>query len=527
MKNIFLLGLILCSQLWADSGQKAWHNGNMKDKVLLLQEYKAFFSELSGQQKMELAPSEELKSSYFKIFNEAWASERPDCIYAGWPSKRVSGFCSSPVRHNAGYTNGNCSGQQLQCQPLLFGKGLCVPVGTKEERNLAFTNCDKKFASAKRTPEEVVKQISSDNKERDLFELMDFADQTCKRGAQAGTGMCARLMASVNRIKSITPPKTPAVTPEPVVAATVAPTVAPTTTPAVTPQPVVAATVAPTVAPTTAQPQRVIPRTQTAGNAAMIQAVQLAQRANEVVKTTPLIDCVPEHEGVPFERLETRPIDLSHTTVTPGSFFDYTFRVDKSGDRRASGFRMKNRGPNEIAGEPIDPNEKVERDWSFVVEDNSKREAYLWITDDAGSGYLSQLMESIILIVPRKMKPVITEVGDELHVTLTTGEKVIYDKKTKKVISGALKEGPVDVNPNRHNRKFADVSYQGSGISIRVNRRGEDPRLIPGSAVITQNGKTCQVPANELWNRDSSFKYADDNRLLELLNRKCAGKFTM
>jgi hypothetical protein len=85
----------------------------------------------------------------------------------------------------------------------------------------------------------------------------------------------------------------------------------------------------------------------------------------------------------------------------------------------------------------------------------------------------------------------------------------------------------VDLNPNRFNRKFAPIKYSGTGISIRVDKRGEDPRLIPGNAVITQNGKTCQVPAKELWTPDSDFRYADDKSLIDFLNKKCANKFSI
>ena len=131
-----------------------------------------------------------------------------------------------------------------------------------------------------------------------------------------------------------------------------------------------------------------------------------------------------------------------------------------------------------------------------------------------------------MVIIPRKMKPAIIEKGNDLHVTLTTGEKVIYDKKTRQIKAGALKEGKVDLTPDRFKRKPPAVSYTGSGISIRVDVRGSDPRLIKGNAVITQNGKSCQVKASELWNQED-FRYDDDSKLVEFLNRKCRQKFSL
>lgn len=182
-------------------------------------------------------------------------------------------------------------------------------------------------------------------------------------------------------------------------------------------------------------------------------------------------------------------------------------------------------GPNTIAGDPIDPNEVVERRWEFVNEDHSRRDTFIWITDDAGSGYLSQLMESMIVLVPRKMKPELEVVGDEIHVTLTTGEKVIYDKETKLIKGGVLSEGKVDLNPDRFKRKFAPVSYSGSGISIRINKRGKDPRIY-GEAVITHGSKTCKMPAQKLW-ENAEFRFADDAKLIQFLNQKCTSKFQL
>jgi hypothetical protein len=260
----------------------------------------------------------------------------------------------------------------------------------------------------------------------------------------------------------------------------------------------------------------------------LIDTVKRVGQISQGINQRP--DCEVEPNGTPFDREVPREIIFDYVTSKTGSdpSWEDNFIKDKSEeDLRYKGFTITNAGPNSIAGEPIDPREKVVREWSFVSEDNSKRETYLWITDDSGSGYLSGLMESVILIIPRKMKPSVIAVNDEIHVTLTTGEKVIYDKNSKIIKAGVLTEGKVDVNPNRFERKFAPVKYSGTGISIRVDKRGEDPRLISGNAIISQNGKTCQVPARELWDTKADFKYQDDKRLLDFLNTKCAKKFNL
>lgn len=499
MKFYALLFLFLSNSVFALSGKEAWVHTNMQGKVLLLKEYTAFFAQL---QRTETFDKEVVQNKLLEmIFSSAWAAENMDCIYAGWPSKRIGSSCSSPAKQNPDYQNGSCGLHQLQCQPLLFGKGLCISVAKPKERSLAFTNCQK---LSKKTPEALIREIRADGNEKGLFELLDFADRICKEGAQKGTGMCARLTAAVDRLRHFKNEGT----------ARLAVENPETRSPAVT-----SATSGLKIAQQTS--------TEVSGQPELLQTVNTADRVMNAVYDK---DCEPELVGEPFDREEPRPINVEYTTSRsgPGNIWDNSFVKDKNSEElRPTGFELTNVGPNAIAGDPLDPREKTERKWSFTSEDNSRRETYIWITDDAGSGYLSQLMESVILLVPRKMKPKVETVGEDLIVTLTTGEKVIYDKKTKMIKAGTLREGKIDSNPNRHVRKFAPVTYHGTGISIRVDKRGEDPRLIPGNAVITQNGKTCQVPAKELWHSNTDFKFADDTKLVEFLNKKCGKKFNL
>jgi hypothetical protein len=498
MKILFFIICFVPITAFSMSGKEAWNSTNMNGKVWLLQEYKAFF--INHQQSENL---EELQVTRFPLMNlildSAWALEGMDCVYAGWPSKRMNNTCSSPLKQNPEYKSGSCSSGQLQCQPLLFGKGLCVSVATPSERSLAFTNCDKKFQAGKKSSEALIKEIRADGNEGSLFELMDFADKVCREGKQAGSGMCRRLQAAVDRLRHFKKEAVASLE----------------TSGPVTRGPAVNATIPPRIVQQASEEQELI---------------HTVTRAQEVIKAVSDKDCEPELNGEPFDRDEPRPLNFDYTTLRPGKdpAWDDLFVKDKAEPGlRPTGFELKSIGPNSIAGDPIDSREKTERSWKFTSDDNSKRETYLWITDDSGSGRISGLMETILLIVPRKMKPKIEAVGEDLHVTLTTGEKVIYDKKTKTIKAGILREGAIDLNPDKTKRKFAPVNYNGTGISIRVNKRGEDPRLIPGNATVTQNGKTCQVPAKELWESNADFKFSDDSRLVEFLNNKCKTKFSL
>lgn len=492
MKTWLILCLaFLTSSTWAFSGKDIWLQSNTKARAHLLQEYKAFYQQLSEEEGKYYQELLEKHSLFSFLISEAWASPEPNCIYAGWPSQRVGKFCSSPMRQNPEYEKGSCSDSQLQCQPLLFGKGLCVPVSTRSQRQLAFSNCNKKFEASKKKPEEVVAEIRTQGKEAELFELMDFAEKICKVGAQAKTPMCRRLEASIQSLRAF---------------AEKAEEIPKETGPSVT-----------------VEGEKV---TDLVVKSEIVKSVEVASKVVErKIAVVKVEDCPPE-EGTPFERDIPRPLDFDFVTSREGQdpAWENKFIADKKDGLRYTGFELSNVGPNDIAGTPLDPQERVVREWEFVSFDSSKRETYLWVTDDAGSGRLSQLMESVILIIPRKMKPKAEIVDDDVHVTLTTGEKIVYDRNTRKVKGGVFTERAVDLNPNRFNRKFAPVNYTGKGISIRINRRGEDPRLAKGHAEVTQNGITCKVAIQELWN-DTDFKFSDDSKLVEFLNRKCGKKF--
>ena len=189
-------------QALSASGSALWRDATSKEKIVLLNEYRNFYLELSS---LEASSYEEwkIKRTTFLdfILSQAWASSNMNCIYAGWPSMRVGKFCSSPQKNNPQYLQGSCGPNQMQCQPLLFGKNLCVLTSTREQRNMAFANCNQKFLASKKSQEEIIKEIELDGKTNDLLELMDFADNICHSGKQAGTGMCNRLISRVSQMR--------------------------------------------------------------------------------------------------------------------------------------------------------------------------------------------------------------------------------------------------------------------------------------------------------------------------------------
>jgi hypothetical protein len=118
-------------------------------------------------------------------------------------------------------------------------------------------------------------------------------------------------------------------------------------------------------------------------------------------------------------------------------------------------------------------------------------------------------------------------------VTLPTSEVVEFDAKTYEVLGGVLSEGPVDLNPNKAARKFPAVNYVGKGVVVRVNARGNDPRLGTTATITTGSPASncrkgtrctqCQVPSKELWEQDGAvrFKFPTDEEFDRYLISRC------
>ena len=197
MKLILIMGLLSVSA-WAGVGREAWERTDLDGKVQLLAAYEEFYAQAS-----KAGLVDEKRTSFFQLLPKAWAAiTGMDCVYAGWPSKRVGGRCSSPTTQNPDYSEGSCGAGQLQCQPLFFGPNLCTPVATQSQRNTAFSSCRQRFRSAGRTHRSVVENLIRERRGDELTELMDFAEGICNQGAQATTPMCRRLQEVIAELRA-------------------------------------------------------------------------------------------------------------------------------------------------------------------------------------------------------------------------------------------------------------------------------------------------------------------------------------
>ncbi len=212
---------------------------------------------------------------------------------------------------------------------------------------------------------------------------------------------------------------------------------------------------------------------------------------------------------------------------------DYELTVQDA-DKQVVGFNFTNTGGNRV----VPPKERgigmgPDRQFSFVFPRGARQDIHLELTDIPNE-FLSQMMESYFYFFPRTNLPAIiwpaADASDQtVQVILPTGEMVKFDPVSKQMTGGVLAEtAPIDLNPNRFNRKFAAIAYSGTGVVVRVDTRGADPRL--GTVATVQKGaQTCKVPSKLLFNQDPEsdveFLFATDADFNAFLIKQCKMSF--
>lgn len=200
------------------------------------------------------------------------------------------------------------------------------------------------------------------------------------------------------------------------------------------------------------------------------------------------------------------------------------------------GFSFTNVGDNKIVQKS-----NSSRTYSFDYPEQAKQNVALEV-DDAPNDTVSHTMHSLFMFFPRKQLPVVEQLSGTLDVTLPTGEKMIFAKESKEIVGGVMKEGPLDHSSDRFKRSFANLKYEGKGLMIRANARGQSPQItetdktkididrgIAGSQeVLIVNGSTgqkCRRPKVEFWDpmdvRPIEFKYPTDEALDAHLKSVC------
>lgn len=165
----------------------------------------------------------------------------------------------------------------------------------------------------------------------------------------------------------------------------------------------------------------------------------------------------------------------------------------------------------------------VNRMFEMISVNNAFNETYMILEESAG-GPDSHNVKSYMFMIPRVTVPSMAVFGDNLIMTLPTGETVTIDKSTGAIRGGALTEGPIDMSTDRFQRKPPNINYSGTGISIRLNHRYEHPLTSSASATVKQGNRSCEVPRTALFDAEGVMKSQSDAELVSVLNRSCPAR---
>ncbi len=198
LNYIFAIGLTLLA-LQVDASTKK----DFETRKVWVSELRSFILDLEAKNPKILSTQAAKELIFrFQVFQSAYADADNDCFFAGWPGKLVQSgekkLCPSPSA-KSGYSPGNCPSGQLQCQPLLFGKDLCVSFASSKDKQLAFSKCSGKFKAENRSMD-FLQSLTSQEKES-LKEVSRLAVAICKDGSvgiQKSKPMCTSLLSKVD-----------------------------------------------------------------------------------------------------------------------------------------------------------------------------------------------------------------------------------------------------------------------------------------------------------------------------------------
>ena len=241
----------------------------------------------------------------------------------------------------------------------------------------------------------------------------------------------------------------------------------------------------------------------------------------------PLNDAIIVNKILPFERVKARvPMGCSSVHTNNDGFSESEAANCTTNEKFPEGITFSDNPGHPYLGnvKSLYPDgSKPVRNIEFVSRDHASNETYLYLEDLAG-GPDSHDVKSVLLLLPRRGVPTTKVVGEDVIVTMTTGETVVFDKNTHAIKSGALKEGPIDLTMDRLKRQPPNIQYTGEGISIRVNHRCEYPTMGADTAEIRQGNRVCKVARAQIWNADGDLITKNDTDLLNVINQKCPAK---
>ncbi len=249
-------------------------------------------------------------------------------------------------------------------------------------------------------------------------------------------------------------------------------------------------------------------------------------------------------DSLPYRSLHDLPLE-STIQRSVGKNIDVRY-LEREGKKEIQEFTLTNKGGNNIIKSD---DYYISRTYNLSFENLARSDMHLMVIDSPDS-YTSNSTYNLLMFFPRTKLPSVKTVGDENHLTLPTGEVVVFDAKTNTIKSGVLSEKPMSQLPVRPGCNYEEkacgrkavgdiVNYTGEGVVIKIHKSGDLPygdREVGGKpqkntdiALIKKQGKTCKVPAHELWYTDYQKKgqvffkkeYATDEAFDQFLVKRC------
>ena len=545
-------------------------------KVETLSAYKAFVLELSKNENELENLTSQIK---FRLIDEALAAEKFNCFYAGWPSlKKIStiqgktkSFCSSPLKSNPQYQTmaKSCGSGKLLCQPVLFGANECIEIKTKEQKNSAFSQCQKKFEASGKTLGDLAQGLSNENLDSQADEMFALVHDICELGSfQSKTPMCSNLKKKVASVQEKLAEKKKLKL-----------------------QKVQVFDQGKMVedAHLKEQLMNTVKKVDESDNLSVLVSSKVVCEKCEQIKNAQLLDEVlaPHEASEPIDQTQVTEKDFcsgnqkgtTRQKYSQDVFYDSENEVSVGVTYQQHGEDTKQRV---VGGYDIDA-DRMGPSYSYVeegVESSSEEMAPMYPTRTYSDSFEGRGKESLFEIIdmpvkevfenkklkerykstdirmtqltffPRKNVPSVKKREDKIIMKLTTGEEIVVDSKSGRIVSGAAKEIPaknqIEIRPtNKRTYPNTDFSYQGEGLFIESKVTYDKDERKPGFVVPVKalvNGKlqVCKLKSEDLWQYDygsyipqgkegflgsewscTRLKFQKDEELYDLIRKAC------
>jgi hypothetical protein len=523
---------------YAKSSTYKWQNLTPAQKVAILVEVKQFVQ--LYQKDMELG--DDIKSTNFFLYliNQAHADTNTasdlNCLYGGWPSKKVTYgervVCANPKTKNPNYANialAKCSSTQLLCNPVLFGEDICVPGATSSERSSSFSNCQIQFNSKGRTLEDVVAKIDANPAlQKQLEQILLVANKTCgSNGYQSRSGMCKTFMLKMAEIKKLQLNSN-------------APSSKIEDSNTITISDVTA------IQTEIKKSENIISQINSPkNNRPCYESISIpdAETIKEIWEQSHPIDqkintrkdhCSGNQNGSG----KSKYFQTKHANYDLGASLNVSFiqDLDVERDLKVDGFEIsaEKYGKDSIYIEDgtaySDMIMNPKRDFSYEGVDH--KDAMFSVVDSpikekygANGKVIDRYSSTDIKITnymffPRRVTPTVKIRDDKMYMTLITGEKVVFDAKTGKVLDGAFIETPDNKTETRTKEKRfypdSNFTYRGEGIWLEApvtyntdyRRAGS---IIPIKSLIDGKSYQCDVKSEDLFETNWGYYMPQEN----------------